>query len=415
MTAKGLVCRNCGKVYPLAPSSICLECFGPLEVLYDYEKAREVITKRAIERGPTTLWRYRDLLPVSREPVDLGAGFTPLVRADNLARELGLRELYIKNDSVNPTFSFKDRVVSVAVTAALELGFYALGCASTGNLAASVAAHGARAGLPCYIFIPSNLSQGKVLQTLAYGPTLVAVDGNYDQVNRLCTEIAGYHNWAFVNINLRPFYAEGSKTLGFEVAEQLGWRTPDRVVIPAGSGSLLTKIWKGFREFRELGLAEGDIPRLTAAQSAGCGPIAGAWRSGSPIQPVKPDTIEQSLAIGNPADGEYALRGIRETGGTAGLATDTEIIQGIKLLARTEGIFTETAGGVVVATLKNLVEAGEIDPDESTVAYITGCGLKTQEVLREGLPTPVAIRPDLGAFQEAFNLLGKTQEIGGVA
>jgi threonine synthase len=395
--------------------SICEECFGPLEVVYDYENIKEAVSRGTIEEGPPTLWRYQGLLPVKGQPVDLGAGFTPLVRADNLAGELGLKELYIKNDSLNPTFSFKDRVVSVAVSKALEFSFSTIGCASTGNLASSVAAHGAKAGLSCYIFIPSDLSPAKVTQALAYGPNLVCVDGNYDQVNRLCTEIAGYHDWAFVNISLRPFYAEGSKTLGFEVAEQLGWEVPDRVVVPAASGSLLTKIWKGFRELGEVGLTDEGSPRLTAAQSAGCSPITSAWQSGSDIRPVRPDTIEKSLAIGNPADGRFTLKALGETGGTAGSATDAEIIEGIRLLARTEGIFTETAGGVVIGTLKNLVEQGEIDPDERTVAYITGCGLKTQEVLRESLPEPLTIRPDLGAFQEAINPTGGLLEVRGVA
>jgi len=382
--------------------SICEECFGPLEVAYDYEKIKEAVSRKTIEGGPASLWRYKALLPVRGAPVDLGAGFTPLRKAENLGRALGLKELYIKNDSLNPTFSFKDRVVSVAVSKALEFSFSTVGCASTGNLASAVAAHGAKAGLTSYIFIPADLNPAKVAQALAYGPNLVCVDGNYDQVNRLCTEIAGYRNWAFVNINLRPYYAEGSKTLGFEVAEQLGWEVPDRVVVPAGSGSLLTKIWKGFRELNDVGILDGGPPRLTAAQSAGCSPITTAWRSGGDIRPVKPDTIEKSLAIGNPADGRYTLKALKETGGTAGSATDGEIIEGIKLLARTEGIFTETAGGVVIGTLKNLVERGEIDPDERTVAYITGCGLKTQDVLRQALPEPVYIRSDLGAFEAAI-------------
>ena len=410
MTVTGLKCRNCGKRYPVEAVSICEECFGPLEVEYDYEEIKERLSRDEIARRAPTLWRYRELLPVERDSsiVDLKAGFTPLHRADNLAEALGLRELYIKNDSVNPTFSFKDRVVSVAVSKAIEFGFDTVGCASTGNLANSVAAHAAKARLSCYIFVPANLNLGKIIQTLAYEPNLIAVEGNYDDVNRLCTEIAGYYNWGFVNINLRPFYAEGSKTLGYEVAEQLGWRAPERAIVPVASGSLLTKIYKGLKELEALGLIESAETRITAAQSEGCSPVTTAFRTGGSIKPVKPETIEKSLAIGNPADGHYALKVIRESGGTAGAASDPEIIEGIKLLARTEGIFTETAGGVVIATLRNLIEAGEIDRDESVVAYITGNGLKTQDVLADYLAKPPVIEPDLDAFRE---LVEKKQEV----
>ncbi|MBI4344015.1 MAG: threonine synthase [Euryarchaeota archaeon] len=408
MYVTGLKCRNCGKEYPIEPVSICEECFGPLEVQYDFDRIGEAISKGGIERGPRSIWRYKALLPVGERVVDLNPGYTPLHRAENLARELGMEELYIKNDSVNPTFSFKDRVVSVSVSKALDFGFDTVGCASTGNLASSVAAHAAKAGLKCYIFIPANLNLGKIIQTLAYNPNLIKVEGNYDDVNRLCTEVAGYYNWAFVNINLRPYYSEGSKTLGYEVLEQLGWEAPERIVVPVGSGSLLTKIYKGYKEFERLGLVEEVSTKVTAAQAEGCSPVTTAFRTGGEIKPVKPDTIEKSLAIGNPADGYYAVRVLKETGGTAGAVTDPEIIEGIKLLARTEGVFTETAGGVVVGTLKKLVEAGEIERDEKTVIYITGNGLKTQDVLLGHVPEPVKIRPDL---KEVEKLLSAGREI----
>ncbi len=402
MTLIGLRCRNCGKRYPAEALSICEECFGPLEAEYDYEEIKERFSREAVQKRPPTLWRYRELLPVSSGSciVDLHAGFTPLHRADNLAEELGIRELYIKNDSVNPTFSFKDRVVSVAVSKAIEFGFDTVGCASTGNLASSVAAHAAKARLKCYIFIPANLNLGKVVQTLAYSPRLVSVEGNYDDVNRLCTEIAGYYNWGFVNINLRPYYAEGSKTLGYEVAEQLGWEAPDRAVVPVASGSLLTKVYRGLKELETIGVIDEVSTRMTAAQSEGCSPVTTAFRTGGAIKPVKPKTIEKSLAIGNPADGSYALKVLRETDGSAGAASDEEIIEGIKLLARTEGIFTETAGGVVIGTLKKLVEEGEIDRDERVVAYITGNGLKTQDVLHSYLQEPPVIKADLEEFRK---------------
>jgi threonine synthase len=399
----GLKCRNCGQRYPIEPLNTCEECFGPLEVEYDYDEIQEKVSRAKIEKGPNTIWRYEHLLPASGNIIDLGTGFTPLQKADNLGSILGLDELYIKNDSVNPTFSFKDRVVSVSISKALEFGFDTVGCASTGNLASSVAAHAAKANMNCYIFIPADLNIGKITQALAYNPHLIGVDGNYDEVNRLCTEVSGYYNWAFVNINLRPYYSEGSKTLGYEVVEQLGWEAPDRVVVPAASGSLLTKIWRGLKEFKKLDLIDALDTKVTAAQAEGCSPITTAYRTGEPVKPVKPNTIEKSLAIGNPADGYYAVKVIKESGGTAGAATDSELIEGIKLLARTEGIFTETAGGVVVATLKKLVENGEIDNDERTVIYITGNGLKTQDVVVDYLPAPIKIKPDL----EAFNVYAK--------
>ena len=405
-----LKCRNCGEEYEIAPISICDECFGPVEVVYDYDAIAEKISRKSIEKGPNTLFRYRDLLPLGERVVDLQPGFTPLHRADNLAKAVGLDELYIKNDSVNPTFSFKDRVVSVAVSKALDFGFDTIGCASTGNLASSVAAHGAKAGLASYIFIPADLNLGKIIQALVYGPNLIGVEGNYDTVNRLCAEVAGTYNWGFVNINLRPFYSEGSKTLGYEVAEQLGWDTPDAVVVPVGSGSLLTKIWKGMNEFKDLGLIDDVKTRIIAAQSEGCSPVASAAVEKHEVQPVKPSGIERSLAIGNPADGFYALRVIEKSGGTAGSVTDPQIIDGIKLLAQTEGIFTETAGGVTVGTLKKLVASGEIEKDERTVIYITGNGLKTQDVLLEHLVQPPTIKPDLDTFDKYYRNSKKKKE-----
>lgn len=407
----GLKCRNCGERYPIEPLNTCEECFGPLEVEYDYEKIKEDISRGSIEKGPNTIWRYSNLLPVTGKIIDLGTGLTPLQRAENLGGILGLDELYVKNDSVNPTFSFKDRVVSVSISKALEFGFDTAGCASTGNLASSVAAHAAKANMNCYIFIPTDLNLAKITQALAYSPNLIGVEGNYDEVNRLCTEISGYYNWAFVNINLRPYYSEGSKTLGYEVVEQLGWEAPDRVVVPVGSGSLLTKIWRGFNEFKDLGLIDEVNTKVTAAQAEGCSPISTAFRSGEAIKPVRPNTIEKSLAIGNPADGYYALKVIKKSGGTAGAVTDSELIDGIKLLAKTEGIFTETAGGVVVATLKKLVETGEIKSDERTVIYITGNGLKTQDVLADYLPVPVKIKPDLEAFNVYAKPVQKEKEV----
>lgn len=406
----GLKCRNCGNRYPAEAISICEECLGPLEVEYDLERLREVVTRSAIEKGPNSMWRYRELLPAGREVIDLHAGFTPLLRANNLAEELGMKELYIKNDSVNPTFSFKDRVVAVAVSKAIDFGFDTLACVSTGNLANSVAAHAAKAGMKCYIFIPADLNIGKVIPTLAYNPKLISVEGNYDDVNRLCTEVAGYRDWAFVNINIRPYYSEGSKTLGYEVAEQLGWEAPDRVVAPAASGSLVSKVWKGFKEFEELGIIDEVDTRMTAAQALGCSPITTAFRKGEDIKPVKPHTIEKSLAIGNPAEGFFALKVLKESKGSAGSASDEELIEGIKLLARTEGVFTETAGGVVVGTLKNLVEEGEIDRDEKTVIYITGNGLKTQDVLVSRLVLPVKIKPDIKEFEKVLAEEGKSAD-----
>ena len=401
---RGLKCRECGRLYPTEAIHVCEYCFGPLEADYDYDAIRANVSRESIAAGPRTIWRYRDLLPVGGDKViDIGAGCTPLIRADNLARALGLHELYIKNDSVNPSYSFKDRPVSVASSKAVELGFDTLACASTGNLACSVAAHAARAGLRACVFIPADLEQGKIIGAAIYEPTLVAVDGNYDDVNRLCSELADQYNWAFVNINVRPYYSEGSKTLAFEVAEQLGWRAPDHIVAPIGSGSLFTKIWKGFHELKKVGLIDSSPPRMSAAQPTGCAPVYTAYANGTEnVRPVKPDTIAKSVAIGNPADGYYCLKIIKESDGACAAATDPEIVEGIKLLARTEGIFTETAGGVTIACLKKLVEAGKIDPDEVTVAYITGNGLKTQEAVVDHIVQPLRIAATIESFEAAM-------------
>lgn len=403
--ARGLKCRECGRLYPLEALHVCEFCFGPLEVDYDYDGIRANVSKEKIAAGPKTIWRYRDFLPVGGDRVvDIGAGFTPLLRADNLARELGLRELYIKNDSVNPSYSFKDRPVAVASSKAIELGFTTLACASTGNLACSVAAHAARAGLKSCVFIPADLEQGKILGAAIYEPTLIAIDGNYDDVNRLCSEVADRYDWAFVNINLRPYYSEGSKTLAFEVAEQLGWRAPDHVIAPIGSGSLFTKIWKGLHELAQVGLIDKVPTRMTAAQPLGCSPVHTAYLEGTDqVRPVRPHTIAKSVAIGNPADGYYCLKIIAQSGGVSEAVTDEEIVDGIKLLARTEGIFTETAGGVTIACLKKLALSGKIDPNEVTVAYVTGNGLKTQEAVVDHIVRPRAIAPTIEAFEAALS------------
>ncbi|TAK21521.1 MAG: threonine synthase [Chloroflexota bacterium] len=401
----GLKCRECGHCQPLEAQYVCEDCFGPLEVEYDYDVIRDLVSPERIARGPATIWRYRDLLPVEGDDVvDIGGGFTPLLRSNNLARKLGLRELWIKNDSVNPSYSFKDRVVSVASTRARELGYKVLSCASTGNLACSVAAHAARAGMRACVFIPAGLEAGKILGAAIYNPTLIAVDGHYDDVNRLCSEIAdNYDDWAFVNINIRPYYAEGSKTLAFEVAEQLGWRAPDHVVVPIGSGSLFSKVWKGFNELQQVGLISNGPPRMSAAQASGCAPVVNAWEAGeSVVAPVKPSGIAKSLALGNPADGYYVLKLIKQSGGSAAAVTDEEIVAGIKMLAETEGIFTEAAGGVTIAVLKRLVENGTIRPDEATVAYVTGNGLKTQEAVANEVAPPIEIRASFGEFEMAW-------------
>jgi threonine synthase len=400
---KGLQCRECGELYALDPLHVCELCFGPLEVTYDYAVIRDLISRESIAAGPKTLWRYKPLLPIETDRVvDTQTGFTPLVRAENLGRVLGLRNLYVKNDTVNPTFSFKDRPVSIASTKALEFGFDTLACASTGNLAGSVAAHAAKAGLNACIFIPADLEPSKIVGASIYEPTLVAVDGNYDDVNRLCSEIADKYHWAFANINMRPYYSEGSKSLAFEVAEQLGWRIPDHVIVPIASGSLFTKIHKGFQELVKVGLVDGGVARMTGAQATGCSPVAAAFRDQTlQVTPVKPRTIAKSLAIGNPADGYYSLRIMKETRGYAEMVDDDEIVAGIKLLARTEGIFSETAGGVTIGVLAKLARAGKLDPDELIVAYITGNGLKTQEAVADHVDAPVHIAPTMRAFEES--------------
>ncbi len=402
---RGLKCRECGREYPIEPIYVCEFCFGPLEVAYDYKGIAKALNKKKIEKREKSLWRYRELLPIDGEPqVGLTSGYTPLVRADNLAKELGVEELYLKDDTVvHPTLSFKDRVVSVALTKAKEFGFDTVACASTGNLAHSVSAHGAKAGLKRFIFIPASLEPSKIIASLVYEPNLVAVDGNYDDVNRLCSEIANKYSWAFVNINIRPFYAEGSKTLGFEIIEQLGWKAPDNVVVPCASGSLLTKVWKSFKEFKEIGIIKELGTKVFAAQATGCSPIVTAIKQGMDvIRPVKPNTIAKSLAIGNPADGFYASQVIRETGGDGEDVSDQEIIGAIKLLARTEGIFAETAGGVTLASARKLIAAGKIRRDEVTVICITGNGLKTQEALQGHVASPHYIKPNIASFEEVL-------------
>jgi len=383
-------------------------CFGPLEVAYDYDVIGNTVTRASIAAGPASLWRYKAMLPIEGDRyVDSQAGFTPLVRAYNLGKALGLNNVYVKNDTVNPTFSFKDRPVSIASSKALELGFDTLACASTGNLAGSVAAHAAKAGMRGVVFIPADLEPSKISGALAYSPTLVAVDGNYDDVNRVCSEIADRYNWAFVNINMRPYYSEGSKTLAYEVAEQLGWRLPDRAIVPIASGSLFTKVWKGFQELGKLNLIDGGatLPKMVGAQALGCSPVVTAWDENTlDVIPVKPKTIAKSLAIGNPADGYYSLKIMKQSGGTAVSVDDDEIIEGMKLLARTEGIFAETAGGVTVAVTKKLAAQGIIDPDELVVVYVTGNGLKTQEALVGSLDSPVYVRATMASVEEALSL-----------
>ena len=405
VTFKGLRCKECGHDYGAGARHVCEDvCFGPLEVVYDYDAIRARTTRASIEAGPVSIWRYRDFLPIEGDPIDVGTGFTPLLKANRLARRLGIKNLYIKNDGVNmPTLSFKDRVVSVALTRARELGFSTVSCASTGNLANSTAAIAAHAGMDCCVFIPADLEAGKILGTLIYNPTLMAVKGNYDQVNRLCCEVANTYGWGFVNINLRPYYSEGSKTLGYEVIEQLGWQLPDHIVAPLASGSLFTKISKGFDEFIKVGLVDEKKVRFSGAQAEGCSPIAQAFAEGRDfITPVKPNTIAKSIAIGNPADGPYAIDLANRTGGSIAAVTDDEIIAGIQLLAETEGVFTETAGGTTIAVLKKLVEQGKIDPSETTVAYITGNGLKTTEAVSAVVGEPHTIEPQLASFNAAW-------------
>jgi len=409
-TVIGLKCRLCGKIYPKEALNFCTDDFGPLEVAYDYEQVSRTLSRAAIEARPRSMWRYRELLPIDDEPaVGRHVGCTPLVRADRLARALGVADLYVKNDAVNyPTLSFKDRVVAVALSKAVEFGFQTVGCASTGNLANSVAANAAAAGLEAYVLIPDGLEQGKVLGTTLYGAHVIAVEGTYDQVNRLCSQIAFRFGWGFVNVNLRPFYAEGSKTLGFEIAEDLGWRTPGHIVVPMAGGSLIGKIHKAFKEFELLGLVDGPVTtRLHGAQATGCNPISATVKTGaSKVRPVRnPQTIAKSLAIGDPADGYFASQLIRSTGGWSEDVDDDAIVGAMRLLAETEGIWAETAGGVTVAVTQKLLAQGRIDRDESIVVCITGNGLKTQEALIDRMPKPRVIKPTLEQFEAVFETL----------
>ncbi len=401
----GLQCRECGKAYPKKPLSVCEFCFGPLEVVYDYEAIRPLLRREVIRSRAPNMWRYAELLPLDGEArVGSQVGFTPLIRAGNLAERLGLKDLYIKNDSVcAPTLSFKDRVAAVALSKALEFGFDTVGCASTGNLANSVAANAASVGLKSYVFIPSDLEMGKVLGTLIYKNHVIKIDGNYDDVNRLCSEIVGKYQWGFVNINLRPFYAEGSKSFGLEVAEQLDWRTPDCIVVPMAGGSLITKIRKAFAEMEKLNLIPDSRCRIFGAQATGCSPITTAVKAGRDfIKPVKPDSIAKSIAIGNPADGYYALKTMLESGGWGEDVSDEEVVDGIQLLAEEEGIFTETAGGVTVAVTRKLIRQGRIKSDDLTVISITGNGLKTQEAIQGRLTEPMVIPARLSVFEETL-------------
>ncbi len=398
-----LKCRECGRLYPKEAIHICEFDFGPLEAAYDYDAIKGSISREAIASRPQSMWRYRELLPIDGAPtVGVQVGFTPLVKADRLAKRLGVKELYVKNDTVNyPTLSFKDRVVSVALSRARELGFKVVACASTGNLANSVAANAASAGLTSYVLIPSDLERSKVVNSLVYGTNVVGIEGPYDQVNRLCSEIAGKYGWGFVNVNLRPYYAEGSKSMGFEIVEQLGWKVPRHTVIPMASGSLLTKIYKAYTEFAKVGIIDEQPFSVHGAQATGCSPISTAMKKGiEVVKPVpKPETIVKSLAIGTPADGYYAIRTMKDTHGSAEDCTDEEVVEGIKLLAETEGIFAETAGGTTVACAKKLIESGRIPADESIVLCITGHGLKTQEAIHEKCGAPRVIKPSLREFE----------------
>ena len=409
---QGLRCKVCSKLYPIETRTLCPEDFGPLEVAYDYEAMRGVVTRERIEAGPRSLWRYRDLLPIEGEPkAGLNSGYTPLVRARRLAAELGVKELYLKDDSANyPTFSYKDRVVSVAISKAIELGFTTVGCASTGNLAHSVAAHAAQAGLEAVVLIPHDLEEGKIIATQMFGPRMIKIEGNYDDVNRLCTQIAGEYPFALVNVNLRPYYTEGAKTHGFEIAEQLGWVLPRHTVVPVAGGTILPKVWKSYEELIDLGLVEDTKPRIHAAQAAGCDPITKAILDGDEVfRPQKPDTIAKSLAIGNPADGFFVMDVVRDSGGHAASASDDEILDAVDLLARTEGIFTEPAGGTTLACTIRLIESGKIPRDESICVSITGNGLKTAEVFRGRFAAAPVIAPRLADFGPAYALASQAK------
>ena len=402
--ARALRCRKCGREYPLDPLNRCDFCFSPLEGSYDYESMAKTASREKFAAGPSTMWRYRDMLPAEGTEVDIGTGFTPLVKADNLGHQLGLDRLYIKNDCLNPTYSFKDRPVSVAVTKAQEFGFETIACASTGNLAASVAAHAAKANMKAYVFVPSSMEAGKLVGAAIYDPVIIAVEGSYDDVNRLCAEVAQRYHWGFININLRPYYAEGSKTLGYEVAEQLGWQAPDCIVAPAASGLVFTRIWKGLEELAMLSLIEPINTHMYLTQAAGSSPIVDAFEAGiHHVHPVKPDTIVSSIAMGNPADGYYALRVARQSGGGACAVSDEEAIDGMRLLACTEGIFAEATGGVVIAGLKKLAALGTIKRNELTVAYITGAGPRTQEILADTVRS-FTVQPTLESVEEVFNV-----------
>jgi threonine synthase len=413
----GLQCRECGQAYPQEALHVCETCFGPLEIQYDYEAVKCSISREKIASRDRNLWRYRELLPIDGEPrAGLYSGYTPLVRAHRLGAALGVKELYLKDDSVNhPTFSYKDRVVSVAISKAIEFGFETVSCASTGNLANSVAAHAAKAGLDCYVFIPDGLEQGKIIGSAIYGPKTVAIKGNYDDVNRLCSEIGDKYGWAFVNVNLRPYYSEGAKTHGFEVAEQLGWKLPRHIVVASAGGTILPKLAKGFKELVKVGLVEETPCKIYSAQAAGCAPIINALHKGTDlVSPVKPDTIASSIAIGNPADGYYVIQAVRESGGWGESVTDDEILDGIKLLARTEGIFTEPAGGTEVAVTKKLIEQGRIPRDESIVISITGNGYKTLETVARSVERPYTINATLQNFDELFRKLEAGVKISAV-
>ena len=400
--ARALQCRKCGQEYPLQPMGMCGFCLSPLDVIYDYKAMAKAVTKEKLAEGPLGMWRYRDMLPAEDKEVDIGTGFTPLIEADNLGRELGLDHLYIKNDCLNPTYSFKDRVVSVAASKAREFGFDTIACASTGNLAASVAAHAAKADMKAYVFVPADVESGKLVGAAIYNPVLVKVEGSYDDVNRLCAEVVQKYDWGFININLRPYYAEGSKTLGYEVAEQLGWRAPDCVVAPAASGLLFTRIWRGLDELSMLGLIEPVNTHMFVTQAAGSSPIVNAFQAGSlHVHPVEPNTIVKSIAIGNPADGYYALRVARQSGGGACAVTDEEAVAGVKLLAQTEGIFAEAAGGVVIAGLRKMADSGLIKRNELTVAFITGAGPRTQDIFSDTIKS-FTIKPAMESVEEVI-------------
>jgi threonine synthase len=409
---KGLKCKECGHRVPVSPVHVCEQCFGPYEVEYDYAAMKGKVTRESIAKGPKSLWRYKDLLPVEKPVTGFHSGFTPLRKAERLGAQLGCKNLYIKDDSCNyPTYSYKERVVSVAISKAVEFGFDTVGCASTGNLANSTAAHAAQAGLKCYVMIPHDLEQGKVLGSLIFGPTMVRIKGNYDDVNRLCTEIADKYGWAIVNVNLRPYYTEGAKTYGFEIAEQFGWALPQHTIVPTAGGTILPKIYKAYQEFITLGLVEDTKPKIYSAQAAGCNPVVTAIHKGSDIiEPQKPNTIAKSIAIGNPADGYYAANVVRDSGGWGESVTDREIVDAIKLLARTEGIWTEPAGGTTLAATIKLIEQGRIRRDESIVVSITGNGLKTLEVVADDLPYPAVIDPKLAEFDKLVESQAATRE-----